>query len=386
MKKKIAILGSTGSIGKTLLDIIEKNKKNYEIILLTANRDHRLLLKQAKKFKVKNLILKDERSFKIFKKKVSKYNLNIYQSFDDFNKIFKNKIDYVMSSIVGLVGLYPTIKIIRYTKKIAIANKESLICGWNLIKDELKKNKTKFVPVDSEHFSVWFSIENNKNDIEKVYLTASGGPFYKMPIEQFSKIKINQALKHPNWKMGKKISIDSATMMNKVFEIIEAKNIFNLKYKQLEILVHPKSYIHSILKFSNGIIKIIAHDTNMAIPINNTLSNKDDYIIKTNKIDLKILNNLELNSIDLKKYPIVKSLDLIPEQSSLFETVVVTTNDVLVNQYLNNKIIFTDISKRFFKIIKSREFIKYKHINYKKIQDIIDLEKYVRLKIETKSI
>ena len=139
MKKKIAILGSTGSIGKTLLDIIEKNKKNYEIILLTANKDYRLLLKQAKKFKVKNLILKDERSFKILKKKVSKGNLNIYQSFDDFNKIFKNKIDYVMSSIVGLVGLYPTIKIIRYTKKIAIANKESLICGWNLINDELKK-------------------------------------------------------------------------------------------------------------------------------------------------------------------------------------------------------------------------------------------------------
>ena len=386
MKKKIAILGSTGSIGKTLLDIVEKNKKNYEIILLTANKDHRLLLKQAKKFNVKNLILKDERSFQILKKKNSKHNFSIYKSFDDFNKIFKNKIDYVMSSIMGLVGLYPTIKIIRYTKKIAIANKESLICGWNLIKEELKKNKTKFIPVDSEHFSVWFSIKNTKNDIEKVYLTASGGPFYNMPIEQFSKIKINQALNHPNWRMGKKISIDSATMMNKVFEIIEAKNIFNLKYKQLEILVHPKSYVHSILKFSNGIIKIIAHDTNMAIPINNTLSDKDDHIIKTKKIDLKILNNLELNSIDFKKYPIVKSLDLIPEQSSLFETIVVTTNDVLVNQYLNNKISFTDISKRFFKIIKSKELIKYKHIKYKKIQDIIDLEKYVRLKIETKSI
>jgi 1-deoxy-D-xylulose-5-phosphate reductoisomerase len=386
MKKKIAILGSTGSIGKTLLNIIKKNEENYEIILLTANKDHRSLLQQAKKFKVKNLILKDEKSFKILKKKNLKSEFNIYQSFDDFNKIFKNKIDYVMSSIIGLNGLYPTIKIIKYTKKIAIANKESLICGWNLINDELKKYKTKFIPVDSEHFSIWFSIENTQYDIEKIYLTASGGPFYNLPLKKFSKIRINQALKHPNWKMGKKISIDSATMMNKVFEIIEAKNIFNLKYKQLEILVHPKSYIHAIVKFSNGMIKIIAHDTNMTIPISNTLQEKKGYKIKTKKIDLKILNDLALVSIDIKKYPIVKSLNYIPNNSSLFETVIVTANDALVKSYLNNKIKFTDISKRFFKIIKSSEFVKYKKINYTKIQDIIDLERYVRLKIESKSI
>ena len=160
MKIKIAILGSTGSIGKTLLDIIRKDPKNFEIILLTADKNYKLLLKQAKEFKVKNLIITNKKRFDLIKNNSIKLNLNIYNNFVYFSKIFTNKVDYTMSSITGINGLEPTLKIIKYSKRIAIANKESIICGWNLINKELKKNNTDFIPVDSEHFSLWYGIQN----------------------------------------------------------------------------------------------------------------------------------------------------------------------------------------------------------------------------------
>ena len=181
-----------------------------------------------------------------------------------------------MVSIMGLDGLEPILKLIKYTQNIAIVNKEPLICGWDLIKKELKKYKTNFIPVDSEHFSIFELLKNSRNDVvEKIFITASGGPFLNFTKSRLSNVTIKDALNHPNWKMGKKISIDSATMMNKVFEVIEAKNIFNLDYNKISILIHPKSYIHAIIKFNNGQIKILAHEPNMKIPIHNSLYLKD---------------------------------------------------------------------------------------------------------------
>ena len=250
MKKTIAILGSTGSIGKSVLDIVYKDKSKFDIQLLTAKSDYINLYKQAKKFDVKNLIILNKKSFEILNKKKFNKKIKIYNSFKDFNKIFKKKVDYLMSSIVGIDGLDPTIKSIKFTKKIAIANKESIMVG--LINKELKKNKTEFIPVDSEHFSLWFGLKNHDiKSIEKIYITASGGPFYKTALKKLKNVSVSQAIKHPNWKMGKKISIDSATLINKVYEVIEAKNIFNIPYNKIEILIHPNSYVHAIVKFNN---------------------------------------------------------------------------------------------------------------------------------------
>ena len=236
MKKKIAILGSTGSIGKTLINILKKDKKNFNIVLLSAKNNYKELLKQAKLFKVKNLIVTNPESFTKIKKQDYSKNIKIYNSFNEFKKIFHSKVDYTMSSITGIEGLKPTLDIIKFSKKIAIANKESIICGWNLINFQLKKNKTKFIPVDSEHFSLWYGLKDiNNKIIDKIYLTASGGPFIKTPLKKLKNVSVREALKHPNWKMGNKISIDSATMINKIYEVIEAKNIFNLSYKQIEI-------------------------------------------------------------------------------------------------------------------------------------------------------
>ena len=384
MKKKIAILGSTGSIGKTLINIIKKDKKNFEIILLSADRNHKELIKQAKLFKVKNLIITKKNSYNKVKKDKFSKKINIYNNFNNFRKIFKKKIDYTMSCISGIQGLKPTIEIIKFTNKIAIANKEAIICGWDLIQKELRKNKTEFIPVDSEHFSIWYALRNiNKELIEKIYLTASGGPFLNKPLNKLKNVSYKQAVKHPNWRMGKKISVDSATLMNKVFEIIEAKKIFDLSYKKLSILIHPKSYVHAIIKFKNGLIKIIVHETNMKIPIFNSLYSSSKPI-RSKKIDLNILNNLDFKIVDYKRFPLTKILNILPEKFSLFETILVSINDELVRLFLGKKIKFTDISKKMNSILNLNEYKKFKMKKVKKLSDIIYLNNLVRDKVRSK--
>ena len=386
MKKTIAILGSTGSIGKNLIKIIEKNINDFKVELISTDKNYKELCKQATKLKVKHIIINNKNSYQSALKKRINKKIKIHNSFNSFNKIFKKKVDYTMSSITGLDGLKPTLEIIKYSKTIAIANKESIICGWNLISAQIRKYKVNFIPVDSEHFSIWYAIKKNNIKIDNIILTASGGPFFKLPLSKFKHIKTSQALKHPNWSMGKKISIDSATMMNKVFEIIEAKKIFNIKYNDLSILIHPDSYIHAIVKFSNGIIKLIAHDTDMKIPIQNTLYDGVSKNIQTNNIDIKKLNNLNLNRVNKKKFPLVNILKNLPDKSSLFETILVSANDEYVKQFLDNKIKFTDIYKNIFKLIKKKEFNKYRSISPKNINDIIKLNDYVRMKINSKGI
>jgi len=377
MKKKIAILGSTGSIGKTLIEIIKENKKDFEIVLLTADKSYDEIFKQAKYLNVKNLIIKDKKSFNdIKKKKLGK--INIYNNYNSFNNIFKKKIDYVMSSISGFDGLEPTLKIIKHTKKIAIANKEAIICGWHLIKKDLKKYNTTFVPVDSEHFSIFYALQSNKiSNIEKVYLTASGGPLNNIPKKRFKNVKISQAIKHPNWKMGKKISVDSATMMNKVFEIIEAKKIFDLDYNKLDILVHPSSYIHAIIKFKDGMIKIIAHDTNMKIPIFNSLYDNHQKSILSEQLNLKKLNSLNLKQVDTNKFPSIKIIKKLQTKKPLLETIIVLANDELVNLFLLKKLNFTDINKCLQRLINMKEFVNLSQKKPGNIGSIISIKDLV---------
>ena len=384
MKKKIVILGSTGSIGKNLLDIINSDKEKFKIVLLSAKKNYKILLKQANFYKVRHIIITDYVSYKKAKLTNKNNKINIYNDFKDFNKIFISKIDYTMSSIIGLDGLYPTLDIIKYTKTIAIANKEAIICGWSLIKKKLNLYKTKFLPVDSEHFSIWKILKSQKiENIDQIFITASGGPFLNKSINQIKNVKVSAALKHPNWKMGKKISIDSATMMNKVFEVIETKNIFSVSYKKINILIHPKSYIHAIVKFNDGTSQLLAHEPSMKIPIFNTLYLSHSKKIDSKKIDIDILNNLKLKKIDKNIFPVVKILKSLPSKSSLFETVVVSANDQLVNLFINKKINFHEISKNILKIINMIEFQKYKKIKPKYIKDIHILSEYVRLKVNS---
>ena len=387
MKKKIAILGSTGSIGQNTFDILKKNKKNFEITLLSTNRKFDKVMKQAKELKVKNVIITDLNSFKKAKQKFRSSKIKIYRDFKNLSRIFKKKNDIIMSSITGLMGLEPTLRSIKYTKKILIANKEAIICGWNLINKELKKNKTDFVPVDSEHFSIWVLLQDYlPSNIEKIYITASGGPFLNLPKKNFSNISVKKALKHPNWSMGKKISIDSATLMNKVFEVIEARNIFDLPYKKISILTHPNSYIHAIVKFKNGLIKILAHDPDMKIPINNLIYSLKNEDFKSKPINFKILNNLNFKYVDSNHFPLVKLLKKLPNQTSLYETIIISINDYFVQRFLDNKISYKQLISFIYKFSKLKDFIKYKKIKPKNIEDIYRLRDYVSLKMNTLGI
>ena len=379
MKKKIIILGSTGSIGKKTLEIISKDKKNFKILCLSTNSNIKTLISQATKFKVKNLIVTNKSVFKKFSINKASNKYKIYNNFLCFNKILKKKVDYTMSAITGIEGLEPTLEIIKHTKKIAIANKESIICAWSLINKELKKHKTEFIPVDSEHFSIWSLTNNNKNnDIEKIYITASGGPFLNYSKKKMSSIKPINAINHPRWSMGKKISVDSSTMLNKVFEVIVAQRIFNVSLKKFEILIHPRSYLHSIIKFKNGISKLLVHDTDMKIPIFNSIYEKRK--INTDQLNINNLNNLNLKKPNINQFKCLKFLELFDNKISLYETVLISANDELVNNFLCGNIKYLDIYKNLKKILNFSEFKKLRRIKPKNLQQILSLNKYVRLK------
>ena len=385
MKKKIAILGSTGSIGKSLINLIRNDKKNYQITLLTANKNYKELIKQAKFFKVKNLIINDKETFNFLIKKNFRKRFNIFNDYKSLKKIFKKRNDFIMSAITGLDGLEPTLKSIKFTKNILIANKEAIICGWNLINKEMKKNKTNFIPVDSEHFSIWSLLkQNEQTKIEKIYITASGGPFLKLPKKKFPHISIKNALKHPNWKMGKKITIDSATLMNKVFEVIEARNIFRIPYKDIKILIHPDSYVHTLIKLNNGLSKLLIHEPSMKIPIFNAIySTSNSKILKSKDVNFNKLNNLNFSPPDIKRFPLLKILNTLPDKISLFETILITANDEIVKLFLNKKIKFIQIEPLINKIIKLKNFRKYKKKSPKSLNNITILSKFVRSKIQS---
>ena len=382
MKKKIGILGSTGSIGESTVKIIQNDKKDFDVIFLSTNTNVKKLLKQSLILKPKSVIIFDKKNYIKYKKKFTNKKIKVFNSFKELKKkSLKTKIDYIMCAITGLAGLDSTINCIDITKNIAIANKESIVCAWSLIEKRLIKYKTKFIPIDSEHFSIWSLLQNESiNSVEKIIITASGGPFLNYKLNKLKNVKPKEAIRHPNWNMGKKISIDSATLMNKVFEIIEAQRIFKIDIKKFEILIHPKSYIHSILKFINGQIKILAHDADMKIPIFNSIYFKKNKKIRSKKLNIKVLNNLELSKPNINQFPVLNILKMIPNKTSLFETILVSANDELVNCYLEGKIKYTDIYENLIKIIQIKAFKKYLNISPKNIDQISKLMKEVRLK------
>ncbi len=388
MKKKIIILGSTGSIGSTTIKIINRDKNYFKVILLTANKNFKKLFVQAKKTNCKNIVIHNKEKYLEAFKKNKKAKLNIFNSINDFLKKSKEKVDYTMSAITGISGLQPTIDIIKISKNLAIANKESIICGWNFIEREMIKYNVEFIPVDSEHFSILSLIKHYKrSQIEKIFITASGGPFINLPKSKFKKITPDKAVRHPNWKMGKKISIDSSTLMNKVFEVIEAQRIFKLPLSKFKILIHPNSYVHAIVKFNNGITKFLVHDTSMEIPIFNCLYHDNrNKKLRNKNIDFVKINKLNFTEVDSSKFPLITILKNIPNRISLFDTVLVSANDNLVELFLQKKIKYLDIYKNLKKISELKQFTKLKLVKPKSVHQIVELSKYVAFKIKSLSV
>ena len=372
MRKNIIVLGSTGSIGVTTLSIIKKNKSKFNIKLLSTKQNAKKVLKQALLFKVNNVIIEDKNKYNKFKSLFKRKKINLHHGIKSIDNVLRNnKFEYCINAISGIFGLEPTLKIIPFTKNILIANKESIICGWSLIEKKLKKHNTNFIPIDSEHFSIWKLIKNEKPEtIKKIVLTASGGPFLHKSIKKIANINPKLALKHPNWRMGKKISIDSSTMMNKIFEFIEAKKIFNLKNKDISIMIHPLSFVHAIVFFKGRLIKMLAHETNMSIPISNSLNLATDYNNSEINMLYDKLNNLVFEKPNKNDFPLLSILNLIPDRESYFEIILTTLNDELVLKYLEGKINYISIIKNIIHFIKSPYFRKFYKLKPKNLYDI----------------
>ena len=381
MKKKIAILGSTGSIGKYTLEIIKKDKKNFDIILLSANDNYRKLIQQAKEFKAKNVLINNKLFYRKVKNSLKKTKTKVYSGEVSINKIIKSRIDYTMSAIVGLAGLQPTIDVIKVSKTVAIANKETIICAWNILSKLTKKHKTKLIPVDSEHFSIMELTKNvNDSEVEEIIITASGGPFLNTSINRLSHVSPKKAVNHPNWKMGKKISIDSANMMNKVFEVIEACKLFKFSKDKYKILIHPQSYVHSIIRFKNGLIKMILYNTDMKIPISNTLYGKKNIFPNRSDINLKVLNETSFQKVNNKKFPSIKLINKILSSGYSAPIIINASNEILVDLFLRGKIGFLDIVKTINEIFDDKNFNKYAKKKPKSVKDIKIIDDWARLK------
>ena len=375
MKKKICILGSTGSIGKTTLEIISKNKKDFDVVLLSGNNNVKLLITQAKKFKPKyiysnNFYFKEK--LKIFCKD---NNINFI---DDLILLKKIKFDITVAAISGIAGLIPTINIIKFSKKILIANKESIICGWKFILKELKKYNCHFTPIDSEHFSINNLIKYKKiNTIKYIYLTASGGPFFEKKVN-LNTVTPAQASKHPNWKMGIKISIDSASLMNKVLEVIEASLIFNLPINKFRIIIHPQSLIHAVIEFKNGLSSMLYHYNDMKIPIANSLYNNfDDY--KNNDHEFLSQNQLTFIKANSKRIPSLKILKFKNILNQKGFILINALNEILVQKFLDNKITFSDITNKLLGILSTQIVKNYlKNHQIRHINDVFKVYNFSR--------
>ena len=381
MKKKIAILGSTGSIGKSTLDVVRKNKNFFDVVFLSANNNYKKLIQQAKEFNVKNVLIKNIKFYEITKKNLKKNKTIVHTGSTPLRNIISKKIDFTMASIVGIAGLQPTLDAIRISKTVALANKESIICGWEILSKHIKKYKTNVLPVDSEHFSIMELTKNIKDEeIEEIIITASGGPFLNFSKNKINNVNPSQATKHPNWKMGKKISTDSANLMNKVFEVVEACKFFKFNKSKYKILIHPQSYVHSIVRYKNGLIKMILYNSDMKIPISNILLGNKNYSSNIKNIDIKMLNKISFKKVDVKKFPSIRLINKCLNGGALTPTIVNAANEVLVSLFLEKKLKFLEIVNTINKVLLDKDFKKYAKRKPQSIKDVVTADNWARLK------
>ena len=382
MKKKISILGSTGSIGLNAIKVISKKKKDFKINILAADKNYRLIRKQIKELKPNFFFINNLFIYNKIKKEFNRSNVKILKDFSlKNNKLTKSYI--TISAIPGIAGLEPTIQLIKKSDKVLLANKESIICGWNLIENNALRYGTQIIPIDSEHFSIMKLLGNYKiKDIKKIYITASGGPFLNYDLKKFKNIKPSQALKHPKWKMGKKISIDSATLMNKILESVEAQKLFSISQKKIKLVIHPESLVHAAIEYKNGLTKFLYHKTNMIIPLANAILEKNLDIenflsLKDKKKDEISLKSLNFFEVDKKRYPIFKLKDRINEHNST-PIIINAVNEILVDQFLKKKIPFNSFYHYISKVLNDRNYKKFAVKKPKSIGEILQIDQWAR--------
>ena len=358
-KKGIAILGSTGSIGTQALEVLEAYPNYFDLQVITANRNADLLIEQALKHKPNSVVIVDKDSYKKVKDALWSEDIHVYCGEEALSQVVEsNEVHTVLTALVGYAGLKPTIAAINAKKEIALANKETLVVAGELITTLAKEKGVNIYPVDSEHSAIFQCIVGEfHNSIEKIYLTASGGPFRGFTQEQLLKVSKEQALKHPNWSMGAKITIDSATLMNKGLEVIEAKWLFNLKPEQIDVIVHPQSIVHSIVQFEDGSMKAQMGLPDMKLPIQFALTYPDRF--KTDFLRFNFMDYPEL-TFEQPNREVFKNLDLAfyaMEHGGTTACILNATNEIAVDAFLNDKISFCEISQLNNDVVKAAKII-----------------------------
>ena len=358
-KRSIAILGSTGSIGTQTLQVVEEHPDKFEVYAITANTRVDELIQQARKFLPEAVVIADESKYPKLKEALADLPIKVYGGYESICQIVESKpIDIVVTAMVGFSGLRPTINAIKAGKAIALANKETMVVAGEMINELAMKHRTPILPVDSEHSAIFQCLAGEMNNkVEKLILTASGGPFRTFRKEQLEHVTVQQALKHPNWSMGAKITIDSASMMNKGFEVMEAKWLFGVGAEDIEVVVHPQSVIHSMVQFADGAIKAQLGTPDMRLPIMYALTYPTRLSSSFDRIDWNTLKELTFEKPDLDLFPNLRHAYTALAEGGNIPCVVNAANEVCVAAFLEERIKFTDMPKLIERAMEKATYI-----------------------------
>jgi len=359
LKKRIAILGSTGSIGKQALEVIDQHPDKFELEVLSALKNTDLLIKQAIKYKPNAVVIGMDDLYAFVSEQLDPYDIKVYAGEKSIWQIVEmDSIDMVLIAMVGFAGLMPTIHAIKAKKQIALANKESLVVAGELVTKLMQEHRVSLIPVDSEHSAIFQCLNGEDPEkIEKIYLTASGGPFLNRSLKELSKATRKDALNHPNWDMGDKITIDSASLMNKGLEIIEAKWLFGLDSNQIEVVIHPQSIIHSLVQFTDGSIKAQLGLPDMRLPIQYALGYPERLTNNLPRFDFKDFSSLTFQSPDIKKFRNLALAFFALDKGGNIPCVLNAANEIVVEAFLNDKIGFLEMPEVIEKTMNAVSFI-----------------------------
>jgi 1-deoxy-D-xylulose-5-phosphate reductoisomerase len=372
MPKRIALLGSTGSIGTQALDIMSKYPDQFVVEVLTAGNNLDLLVEQSKKFLPDTVIISNPAHYKNLKDKLRDLPVKVYAGNDAIEQVVTgDNIDMVLASMVGYAGLKPAISAIKAGKDVALANKETLVVAGHIIRNEIRKSGSRLIPVDSEHSAILQCLAGESgNLIEKITLTASGGPFLNYSLEELEEVSPQEALRHPNWSMGNKITIDSATMMNKGLEVIEAKWLFDLEPAQIEVIIHPQSIIHSFVHFGDGSVKAQLGMPDMRVPILYALTYPDRFLSDLPRLNLSDYNSFIFQPVDLKKFRNLALAYFALKESGNMPCILNAANEVAVDAYLNGDVGFLQMPDIVEYVMNKAEFSSDPDLEFLEISDM----------------
>lgn len=379
MARSVSIFGVTGSVGQSTIKVIQQHRELYDVKVVTANNNVQQLAKDARDLNAEYAVICDETLLPDLKNALSGTDVTVMAGCDALIEAASIPVDFTMAAIVGMAGLEPLLTSIQHSQTVGVANKEPLVAAGEMVLGAAQQHGTTILPIDSEHNAVFQILENeNKSSIERIILTASGGPFRQTPIEALKAVTVEQALAHPTWSMGAKISIDSATMMNKALEVIEAKRLFNIDPQKVEVLVHPQSLVHAMVEYSDGSVLSQMGASDMCTPITNALGWPKRIRTPGKRMDFKTLSQLTFESVDTEKFPFVSMAYDVLEQKQSASLVMNTANEVAVEAFLSHKIAFLDIYRVVSECLQTLEICTLKSLN-----DILEYDSFVRKHTES---